>query len=103
LKDGIVAFAGVGTELIEGCLEIWDYSKYWGWTAENNRLMAGDTVLVDDVNLCGGFRVRLTKERREWLSGRYMNCNWDVDELGKMRDEIVEREKLKFIIGCLTL
>jgi hypothetical protein len=53
-------------------------------------------VLVDDVELCGGFRVWLTKERREWLSERYVNCNWDVDELERMSEEIVDGEKLKF-------
>ncbi|KAF1952079.1 hypothetical protein CC80DRAFT_596972 [Byssothecium circinans] len=33
---------------------------------------------VDDVGLCGAFSVWLVKERREWLSGRYVSGNWDV-------------------------
>jgi hypothetical protein len=37
----------------------------------------------------------LTKERREWLSGRYISVNWDVDELVSMKDEIVAKDKLK--------
>jgi hypothetical protein len=52
-------------------------------------------VLGNDVELCGGFCVRLTKERMEWLSERYVNCNWDVDELEGMSEEIVDGEKLK--------
>lgn len=38
----------------------------------------------------------LTKERREWLSGTYVMCNWDVDQLEGMSDDIVKGDKLKF-------
>ena len=38
----------------------------------------------------------LTKERREWLSGRYVAVTWDVDQLEKMKDQIVQEDKLKF-------
>ncbi|TKA82740.1 hypothetical protein B0A55_01086 [Friedmanniomyces simplex] len=51
-------------------------------------------LLTDDVGLCGGFLTWLTKEKREWLSGRYLSVAWDVDELTAMRDEIVEGDKL---------
>jgi len=53
-------------------------------------------VLTDDAGLCGGWLTWLTKEKRPWLSGRYLSVNWDVDELGKKKDEIVEGDKLKF-------
>jgi hypothetical protein len=53
-------------------------------------------VLTDDIGLCGGFLTWLTKERRDWLSGRYLASGWDVDELVKMKDEIVADDKLKF-------
>jgi NAD(P)-dependent dehydrogenase (short-subunit alcohol dehydrogenase family) len=55
-----------------------------------------DTMLQTDVGLCGGFLTWLTKSRRDWLSGRYVSVHWDVDELEKKRDEIVEGDKLKF-------
>ncbi|KAI1127805.1 hypothetical protein F5Y10DRAFT_292626 [Nemania abortiva] len=51
--------------------------------------------LPDDVNLCGDFVVWLLKERRMWLSGRYISSNWDVDELVSKKDEIVKHDKLK--------
>ncbi|TRX98018.1 hypothetical protein FHL15_001228 [Xylaria flabelliformis] len=51
--------------------------------------------LPDDVGLCGDFIVWLVKERRMWLSGRYLSSNWDVDELISKRDEIVQQDKLK--------
>lgn len=50
----------------------------------------------DDVGLCGGFLVWLTKQKREYLSGRYVSVNWDVDELETRKDEIVQGDKLRF-------
>jgi hypothetical protein len=32
-----------------------------------------EVILVDDVELCGGFCEWLTKESRERLSGKYVN------------------------------
>jgi hypothetical protein len=52
-------------------------------------------VLTDDPALCGGFLTWLTRERREWLSGRYVSVNWDVDELASIKDDIVGMGKLK--------
>jgi len=45
--------------------------------------MAGDTIAW------------LAAERREWLGGRYVSCPWDMEELMKKKDEIVEKDKLK--------
>jgi len=53
-------------------------------------------VLIDDVNLCGGLCVWLCKERREWLSGRWIDARWDLEELEKRKDEIVEKDLLTF-------
>ena len=36
----------------------------------------------------------LTKEKRQWLSGRYVSVNWDVEELEKRKNEIVENDLL---------
>jgi hypothetical protein len=52
--------------------------------------------LTEDVELAGSVCVWLTKERREWLSGRYIDSRWDFDELEKKRDMIVEYDLLKF-------
>jgi hypothetical protein len=56
-------------------------------------------VLTDDPGLCGGVLTWLTKERREWLSGRYISSNWDVVELETMRCDIVAMDKLKMRIA----
>ena len=57
--------------------------------------MCSAVALPDDPRLCGAFIVWLIKERRMWLSGRYLSSNWDVDELIAKKDEIVDNDKLK--------
>lgn len=52
-------------------------------------------VLVDTPELGADSIVWMTRERREWLGGRYASVNWDMEELGKMKGEIVERDLLK--------
>ena len=54
-----------------------------------------ETLLDDDIELVGGWCTWLTRERREWLSGRYVSVNWDVVELERMKDRIVEQDLLK--------
>ena len=49
----------------------------------------------DEPSLCGAFLVWLVREKREWLNGRYLAANWDVDELEERRDGIVEKDLLK--------
>lgn len=52
-------------------------------------------LLVDTPGLAGGALVWLAKERREWLCGRYVSVNWDVDELEDKKDDIVKGDLLK--------
>ncbi|KAI0099005.1 NAD(P)-binding protein [Nemania sp. FL0031] len=52
-------------------------------------------ILVDKAELAADSIVYLTKERREWLRGRYVNAVWDLPELMGLKDEIVENDKLK--------
>lgn len=53
--------------------------------------------LTDDVELCGSYCVWLSKNASSlrWLSGRFLNAKWDVEELCKMRHAIEEKEMLK--------
>ncbi|KAL1880558.1 hypothetical protein VTK73DRAFT_5571 [Phialemonium thermophilum] len=53
-------------------------------------------MLVDTPELSGDALVWLTKERREWLAGRYVDCCWDVAELEARKEEIVSKDLLKF-------
>ena len=54
-----------------------------------------DTLLSDDEGLAGAMCVWLSREKRAWLSGRYVSCNWDVGDLEGMRERIVEGDLLK--------
>jgi NAD(P)-dependent dehydrogenase (short-subunit alcohol dehydrogenase family) len=74
---------GVATELAQGLPE--------GYKA----------LLVDTPELAGDTMVWLTRERREWLNGRFVNANWDMGELEGMKGRIVEGDllRLKFDVG----
>ena len=52
-------------------------------------------VCVDTPELAGDTIAWLTCEKRDWLAGRYISCNWDMTELLVRRDEIVEKDLLK--------
>jgi hypothetical protein len=54
-----------------------------------------ESIVYDDEDLAGAFCVWLSREKRGWLSGRYVSCNWDVGELVAKKGEIVERDLLK--------
>ena len=53
-------------------------------------------VLVDTAELSADTITFLTSERRDWLAGRYISSNWDMLEFLKKKDEVVEKDLLKF-------
>ncbi|KAF2495052.1 short chain dehydrogenase reductase [Lophium mytilinum] len=53
------------------------------------------TSLTDTPELAADTVVWLMKERREWLNGRYVSCQWDLPELEAKKKEIEERNLLK--------
>jgi hypothetical protein len=53
--------------------------------------------LIDTPELAADSLVWLTRERREWLAGRYVSCNWDMEELEERKEEMVG-DKLKLRI-----
>lgn len=52
-------------------------------------------ICVDTPELAGDTIAWLTSQRKDWLAGRYVSCNWDMPELFARRDEIVEKDLLK--------
>ncbi|KAL8784360.1 MAG: hypothetical protein Q9213_004012 [Squamulea squamosa] len=54
-----------------------------------------NAVCVDTPELAGDTIAWLTSERRDWLAGRYVSCNWDMTELFARQVEIVEKDLLK--------
>lgn len=53
-------------------------------------------TLVDTPALPADSIVWLAKERREWLNGRYVSSNWDLQELEGKKDEVVSGDLFKF-------
>lgn len=49
----------------------------------------------DSPDLVGAMVVYLCSERAQWLSGRFVSANWDVEDLEKRRDEVVEKGLLR--------
>ncbi|KAI0387386.1 NAD(P)-binding protein [Hypomontagnella monticulosa] len=52
-------------------------------------------VFVETPELSGDSLVYLTSEKRDWLSGRYINVTWDLPELMEKREDILKGNKLK--------
>jgi len=50
---------------------------------------------VDKVELASDTLVWLTRTRREWLAGRYVNVCWDMEEFEGMRERVVEGDLLR--------
>ena len=49
----------------------------------------------DAPGLVGSTAVWLSTEKARWLSGRYVNANWDMDELVGRKQEVEEKGLLK--------
>ncbi len=81
-EDDIVAMSihpgGVKTELAENMPEFMH------------------AILIDSPELPADAMVWLVKEKREWLSGRWVSVCWDVEEMEARKAEIVEKDLLKF-------
>lgn len=58
------------------------------------------TDLTDDVDLCGAVCVWLTSkyEDIQWLSGRLISATWDLDELLAKKEQVIEKDLLKFAL-----
>ncbi|KAF7854506.1 uncharacterized protein EAF02_011681 [Botrytis sinoallii] len=56
--------------------------------------------LVDSVDLCGGFCVWLSKNIKDlkWMNGRFLDARWDIDELLKRKQNVVEKDLLKWTL-----
>ncbi|KAJ5273935.1 Short-chain dehydrogenase/reductase SDR [Penicillium angulare] len=79
-KDGILTHA-----IHPGCIRDTDGHSSSRW----------HDIMVDDISLPGAFCVWLTQERRDWLSGRYLSANWDVEKLIEDKEQIVDEDKFK--------
>lgn len=42
--------------------------------------------------------VRLVSGSEDWLSGRDVSANWDLDEVAELREKIEERDALESLL-----
>ena len=54
------------------------------------------SVLTDTLELAADTLVWLSRERRDWLSGRFASVSWDMEELEQKKQDIVQRNLFKF-------
>ncbi|KAI9762799.1 MAG: hypothetical protein M4579_000151 [Chaenotheca gracillima] len=52
-------------------------------------------LLTDTPELAGDVVAYLTQKKRDWLAGRYISVNWDMEEFLGREAEIVKDDKLK--------
>lgn len=48
--------------------------------------------LVDSPDLAAGFIVWLSSGEADWAAGRYLSANWDVTELGRLRESVLRND-----------
>ena len=49
---------------------------------------------TENINLPSSYAVWLASPAAAWLGGRFVWCQWDVDELAKMKDDIEANDEL---------
>ena len=52
-------------------------------------------LLQDTHELPADSIVFLSAEKRDWLAGRYVSCNWDLEEFMRKKEDIVQGDLLK--------
>ncbi|KAJ5114654.1 hypothetical protein NUU61_000413 [Penicillium alfredii] len=54
------------------------------------------SVLTDTPELAADTLVWLARERRDWLAGRFVSASWDMEELERKKQDVLQRELFKF-------
>ncbi|KAJ5733708.1 hypothetical protein N7493_002494 [Penicillium malachiteum] len=55
-------------------------------------------VLLDKPEVVGGLSVWVSSGDKNYLSGRWLTSNWDVEEIERRKDEIVQKDLFKYRI-----
>jgi hypothetical protein len=64
-------------------------------TPLSEKMLPISFVFTDSPLLAGLFEVRLVSGSEDWLSGRYIDSRWDLDELVKEKEDIIKYDALK--------
>ena len=69
-------------------------SMHPGTIATDMNVKSNLPLSQDDMSLPAGFAVWLASPAGSWVGGRFFWSHWDVDELVKMKDEIIANNEL---------
>ena len=61
-----------------------------------NMPSSNHALLNDTVELASDTIVWLTSAKRDWLAGRYLSCNWDMEQFLQRKEDVVKGDLLKF-------
>ncbi|KAI0129049.1 hypothetical protein BJ170DRAFT_669258 [Xylariales sp. AK1849] len=56
-------------------------------------------ILTDTAELAADTLVWLSRERHDWLSGRFVSVSWDMEQLEQKKQDILQRNLLKFRVA----
>lgn len=57
-------------------------------------------ILVDSPQLSGAVCVYLATEEADYLRGRFLYANWDLEQLLQRKSEILENDLFKMQLAC---
>jgi len=71
------------------------FAVHPGFVPTAMELDAFAAYTIDSPELTGGLSLYLSTPRADHLRGRYISVNWDVDDMEKHKEEIIEKGLLK--------
>lgn len=71
-----------------GNLRTFSFNPGSHYTPGTSPFMGPDAFAWDDIDLPGDFAVWLSTSEAEFLSGRFLWCHWDVDELIALKERV---------------
>ena len=102
-SKGLLAYCihpgNIMTDIVADVPEEFKYSKSIRQQLSEDAVVAQNanhfTVFTETPEISADTLVYLTKEKRDWLAGRYINCTWDMPHFMAMEEDIVKGDKLK--------
>ena len=73
---------------------IFDSGQAYATALARNMPEERHAALIDSPDLSAGFVVWLCSGKADWARGRYLSSTWDVDELTRLKERIVEDDLL---------
>ena len=99
LLSKLVAMQLAALVQVEGGDNVTSISVHPGLVLTDMVVEAFQRFALDTPELVGGTVVWLATEKARFLGGKFVNVNWDVEELVERKEQIVNGEDLKITMG----